>query len=594
LGYSADNKLLDHVQITHEWIPMRDGVQLSTLIIIPKNEDGQVKKRGTLMGRSPYGPTTDQIADLFMIMNGFNAVIQDQRGTFMSQGEFSMWREDGNDGYDTIEWISKQPWSNGQVFSAGISADGCGSAAMLLTAPPGLKGQLLMWNTANGHETAYPGGIFREGLVTGWMGIMAPLTRGVSIETTLPKILQNERLIPLSETTQRKIDNYWAPVQMDEHLHKVAWPTVSVTAWFDIFSGHQIEMFNGIRERSSSGADAHYIIIGPLGHCMLENTDLELSVQEAQGIVNGFGLASEIFGGFDGVRGDIFKQKMKHINVYMQGSRHGGRRGKAKVGGYWSSMETWPQTLAYRLYLTQNKGLFLSTTTTTTTNHKKNSYLRTTGISTDISNAIGNGYSEFLYDPLLPQATHGGNNLIIAMLGFGCGSEDQRRVERRTDVLVFDMQDPLVEPLPMLGRMRAHLWVSTDRNDTDFHISVTDVHPDGASMQIRYGARKMKWRDSTREKSIVTKTVPGVVYHVEVDLWFTGYIVAPGHRLRVVISSANNPYYAKNDNSGQDSDILGLKYAFPARNRIHFSAEMPSHVELPVVRMEDVGRNGAF
>jgi predicted acyl esterase len=110
------------VAVSHHMLRMRDGVQLSTIVINPAAGGGD--RRGTLMARSPYGPTSDQIADLFTTMNGFVAVIQDQRGTFLSGGEFTMWHNDAEDGADTMDWIVKQEWSNGKVFSAGISADG--------------------------------------------------------------------------------------------------------------------------------------------------------------------------------------------------------------------------------------------------------------------------------------------------------------------------------------------------------------------------------------------------------------------------------------------------------------------------------------
>ena len=214
--------------LSHHMLPMRDGVELSTIVIAPVLKPGE--KRGTIMARSPYGPTSDQIADIFMVLNGFTAVIQDQRGTFLSKGEFTMWHNDAEDGQDTMEWIIRQPWSDGNVYSAGISADGCGAAAMVLSQPKPLKGQLLHWASADGHETCFPGGAFREGLVTGWMSMMSIMTKGVSLEKTLPDILQHE-----------EISDWWKPVQGPGHWNQVNWPTIQLSAWWDIFQGHQIE-----------------------------------------------------------------------------------------------------------------------------------------------------------------------------------------------------------------------------------------------------------------------------------------------------------------------------------------------------------------
>ena len=546
------------VEISHHMVPMRDGVKLSTIVINPLPAD---QKKSTMISRSPYGPTSDQIADIFLALNGFAAVIQDQRGTFLSEGYFSMWHDDSKDGYDTLAWIAAQPWSNGKVFSSGISADGCGSAAMILSEPPQLKGQLIMWASMDGHETSFPGGVFREGLVGGWMTLMSPLTRGYSLENTLPDILEHEEL-----------SDWWTPIQGPGHYHQAKWPTIHIAAWWDIFAGHHINLFNGINQFAGG---EHHLFVGPLGHCLLGNADAFLTIQESRGIVNAFGLASEVFGETP-VEQSVFRKKVKRINVFVQGSRVKGQTG----GNYWSSVDAWPEPQIHRLLLGSESGLRLEPLTPPA------SYLRRGRAQ------YKEGYAEYTYDPIMPMITNGGNNLILTFLGMGCGGHDQRKAERRNDVLIFTTAEELAEPLVLMGQMKAVLYVSTDRPDTDFFVSVTDVHPTGESMQIRYGMRRMRWRDSTPFKSVLTKTEPDTVYRIEIDLWFTSYIVNPGHRLRVMIGSSNTPYYAKNDNSGQDK--LGFKYNLPSVNRIYWSEDYPSHIELPVVSMDAIPKNEHF
>jgi putative CocE/NonD family hydrolase len=418
----------------------------------------------------------------------------------------------------------------------------------------------------DGHETSFIGGVFREGLVTGWMTLMAPLTHGASLEKTLPDIIAHEEL-----------SDWWTPIQGPGHYHQAQWPTVHVSAWWDIFAGHHLTMFNGINDFSS--VHEHHLFVGPLGHCMLGNLDPFLAYQEGRGIANAFALSSEIFDGKTRAQSS-YKDRVKKINIYVQGSRAQGRRGHGKVGHYWSSFEAWPEPKTHRLLLGANSALTLESAQSASTNLRgsKAHYKE--------------GYAEFRYDPAFPMVTNGGNNLILIFLGMGCGSDDQRHVEKRSDVVVFTTQEVLAEPLALMGQMKAVLYVSTDRPDTDFFVSVSDVHPDGTSMQIRYGIRRMRWRDSTPFKSVHTKTEAGVVYRLEVDLWFTSYIVAPRHRLRVMIGSSNTPYYAKNDGSGQDP--LGFKFEMPAVNRVYFSDDYPSHVELPIVGVEDLPLNDSF
>lgn len=545
------------VQVFHYMIPMRDGARMSTYIINPYPFD---KRKSAMISRSPYSMTSDQIADVFTILNGMTAVLQSQRGSGYSEGEFSMWQSDGEDGYDTLKWIADQPWSNGKVFSAGISADGCGTAAMLLTRPAQLKGQLIMWSSIDAHETIFPGGVFREGLVAGWMTVMAANTRGVSLTKTLPDILAHEEL-----------SDWWSNVEGIGRYDQVAWPTVHISAWWDIFQVHHIEMFNGMSQNSR---DDHYLITGPLGHCLLGNLDAMLTVEEIKGVSNGFGLASELFG--DDSSDRQYRNKLKKINVYVQGSRREGKTGPGKVGNYWSSFDSWPKTQTFKLMLTSKSKLSLE---------KTSSNLRATKHEES-------GYSEFSYNPIFPMFTIGGNNLFLMFMGMGCASDDQRMNEIRSDVLTFSTAEALTEPLAISGRMKAVLYVSTDREDSDFYVSVNDVHPNGASMQIRYGIRRMRWRNSTPFESVQSETIPDKVYRVEVDLWFTTYVVASGHKLRVMIGSANTPFYAKNDNSGKDP--LGFKYDLVAKNRVYFSHEHPSHVELPIVSLNDLPENKEF
>ena len=555
------------IQVNHYMVPMRDGARLSTFVINPYPFE---KKKSAMISRSPYGPTSDQFADIFIVLNGFAAVIQDQRGSFLSEGEFSLWKHDSDDGFDTAAWIEKQSWSNGNVFSIGVSADGCGTGAMILSQPSQLKGQIIMWASLDGHETAFPGGIFREGLVTGWMTLMAPLTRGTSLKKTLPDIIAHEAL-----------SDWWTPIQGPGHYHQANWPTIHISAWWDIFQGHHISMFNGVSQYSTS--HPHYLFVGPLGHCLLGNLDPFLLKKETVGIINALGFASELFDESSS-KSTTFRDKIKKINVYVQGSRKEGRRGEGKVGHYWSSMNSWPEPSIHRLLLSPNKELMFEAPMLESESASGKNNLRKAHEKDD--------FVEFTYDPAIPMITRGGNNLILIFLGMGCGSEDQRVVESRNDVAVFTTSEPLQEPLALMGNMKAILYVSTNREDTDFYVSVTDVHPDGASMQIRYGARRMRWRESTPFRSVLSETDGDIVYKLEIDLWFTSYIVAPGHHLRVMIGSANTPYYAKNDNSGKDP--LGMKYELPAVNRVYWSKAYPSHIELPVVDIADLPLNEDF
>ena len=131
-----DNRILEVM------IPMRDGVQLHTVVVFPRGNSDKSNKFTAIVDRSPYGyGDLEWFADLFVPL-GFVAIGQDMRGTSKSQGNFTMWSSDGNDSRDLGDWIVQQDWSNGEVMTFGASADGIGSLQTARTNPEWLTAQV--------------------------------------------------------------------------------------------------------------------------------------------------------------------------------------------------------------------------------------------------------------------------------------------------------------------------------------------------------------------------------------------------------------------------------------------------------------------
>ncbi len=112
-------------QVSFHRVAMSDGASLWTIVIDPEPSAG---KRATVLARSPYGPTSQNLADIFALTNGHVAVLQDDEGTWRSNGTFDLWRQDRQDAVETLQWITEQPWSNGEVYTVGASADGTRNA----------------------------------------------------------------------------------------------------------------------------------------------------------------------------------------------------------------------------------------------------------------------------------------------------------------------------------------------------------------------------------------------------------------------------------------------------------------------------------
>jgi putative CocE/NonD family hydrolase len=146
---------------------MRNGTRLATDIYLPaKNGESVEGKFPTLLGMTPYDKTDLSSGALpkpeFFAKRGYAVARQDVRGRFGSEGEFYPYVNEGRDGYDTVEWIAKQPWSNGLVGTTGASYSGAVQDALAREKSPHLKAMFVGGGTTNYHmDTQGTGGAFR-------------------------------------------------------------------------------------------------------------------------------------------------------------------------------------------------------------------------------------------------------------------------------------------------------------------------------------------------------------------------------------------------------------------------------------------------
>ena len=120
----------------------------------------------------------------------------------------------------------------------------------------------------------------------------------------------------------------------------------------------------------------------------------------------------------------------------------------------------------------------------------------------------------------------------------------------RSDLLAFT-SEPLEEEMEITGPMTATLYAATDARDTDWYVMLLNVYPDGKAERIQEGVARARFRNGFDRPSLLQ---PDTVYQYDMDLWFTGIVIPPGHRLRVVVSSALFPKYDRNLNTGGDNE----------------------------------------
>ena len=525
-----------------EMIPMRDGVKLHTYILLPGDRKPEGSKFTAIVDRSPYGYTDmEWITDIFVPF-GFAAVGQDMRGTEKSEGNFTMWQSDADDSRDLGDWIVKQPWSNGKIMTLGASADGIGSIQTPKTSPEWLAAQYIIWASPKMYDILLPYGTYKQKTAEDWlMGVTMP--NPDVVYDNIQTVHENEAHTP-----------YWAGVEVtDEQYGHVNFPSAHWGGWYDIFQLGTMQVFDGYNTKSAENVrNTAKLTIDACGHC-LEAGDFfnQNAVQGRTALV--LAQMLEVYG----IR-PVSRNQIKNVTFYVMSSND--EAGNA-AGNYWTSLDTFPKARATDYFLNSDGSLTTKRTSTADS-------------------------TSFKYDPADPVPTLGGNNLPDSIGGsIPCGPLDQAEADARADVLKFTTP-VLSEELVLTGGLFATLYVSSDAIDTDFTVKISDVYPTGEVRILQDNAVRMRWRENTLTPVYMSK---GEVYKVEMNLWNTSYVVAPGHALRVSVSSSNFPRFSANPNNG----LVLADPAYPganitATNTIFHSSRYASKVTLPVVEHKKV------
>jgi hypothetical protein len=509
-------------------VPMRDGVKLHTEIFLPKEGRGPWP---VVLIRGPYPSYVTTFTIISLRERGYAMVMQECRGTGKSEGTAPvLFRDDGwaglNDGHEALRWIAKQPWSNGRVGTFGFSALGVPNNMMAPDAPEPLRFQYTMFCFSDMYsQCCYQGGVFREDVNTDWL-------QKNSLAKNLERLLLQPRYGP-----------DWDDVNTEPRMDRVGVPTAYIAGWYDMFLQGSLNSFELLQRRGRNpGREISRLIIGPWGHAPIHGLDYPGS-----DMYHDHPKAGDPWRLYDHfLRGEeLGVQTDKRVHYYVMGDP----LAADAPGCFWRAVDAWPPSSTPTSFHFHADGML-----------RRESVPKTAG------------ERAWKYDPANPVPTLGGLNFRIKS-----GPMDQRELETRPDVLLFT-SPPLAEPLELTGRIRATVWLTSDRPDTDVTVKLTDVYPDGASRLVADGiirARYHKAKNFEREDFLS----PGEPVELSVDLWSTSLIVAPGHRLRVAISSSNSPRFQPNPNTGKPR---GEAPPVIASNVIHLSPDRPSRIILPV------------
>jgi uncharacterized protein len=502
-------------------------------------------------------------------------VIQDCRGTGTSGGEFFPWRDDPTDGFDTIEWIAAQPWSDGNVGMWGFSALGGTQWNAAITQPPHLKAIspsmtptlnrglplmengsyylfiLLSWylNMCNNlwRRSSLPAGklkAFRERLDY-WSDHMDELLNYVPLkDSPLNPIAAELGLPDLYSKFYTQIDDseFWKICGSPVPLEKILVPALHVTGWYDPPLGNVLASFQAMQKRAGSAVSRQHqkLLIGPWIHGggLPVNADiLKLGMSAV---------------------GDITATHLRWFDYWLK-NQPNGVNAEPPVRIYILGKNIWRDENEWPLARTQYTRYYLHS------QGQANGCLGGGLLNLDLPG--DEQPDKYLYDPR------------NSPLAFSRGPEEKFDLSKRPDVLVFDSAI-LTADVEITGIVTLNLYAASSAPDTDFMAKVMDVFPDGHAINLNSagGMIRARYRRGEDNPSLIT---PGEVYEYNIDLKAIGNVFKAGHRIRVQISSSSFPMWDRNPNTGnsigQDS-LMRECIQTVFHNQIY-----PSHILLPII-----------
>ncbi|MGH9815977.1 MAG: CocE/NonD family hydrolase [Candidatus Acidiferrales bacterium] len=593
-------------------VAMRDGVVLRAEVWRPAGEG----KFPTLVYRTPYG--AKRAADGYSIFEkaverGYAVVIQDVRGRYASDGEFLPYQQEGRDGYDTIEWAARQPWSDGNVGTFGLSYPGAVQWLAAMEHPPHLRAMVPAMTFSSPRNFFYSGGVFDLSWIAWIWNNIAPDVRvkknlpgpktGQEAREALRKLgPEFQRRLPLNALHELKgvapwyfewmrhepWDSWWDWAELrGEYGRADGVAVLNFSSWHDEAYGPEgaTTNFNGLRAARSGAGDAKtQLVLGPWSHgvpgpqdcevgrrnfCPAANIDYDAMVLDWMDCyVRGVACSGDLQVATDGEGGRSKANRQRTVGAENGGVKPAATSGCGNPVRYfvmganeWREADQWPLPGAKSTpyYLAPGKkasdpGELLREPLATKT-----------------------ASTSFISDPAKP---------VTDPNPFYSGANDYSELAERDDVLVFD-SPPLKQDTEVTGPITAEIYLETDATDTDLWVRVLDVAPDGTAFNLMspgLDVLRASYRNAATNGGKRELLTPGTIYKLVLPNLMTSNLFRRGHRIRVQISASFFPGFSRNLHTGKLETVSAEMR--PATIRIHHGQEHPSRLLLPVIPPE--------
>jgi uncharacterized protein len=564
-------------------IPLRDGCVLRGDLFRPDTPE----RLPVLLTRTPYDKKFPQISYNMLdairaAQRGYNVMIVDCRGRFASDGVFTCFVDEANDGYDTIEWAARQAWADGQVGTFGASYVGVTQWLAATQTPPSLKVMVPSITASDYHDGwTYQGGAFSIFFNVSWVMTSLGLGRLMREREQNPEARKELAAVMMSIDTMRQTtehlplrefpmfrtgapyffdwlahpyyDQYWRNLCIEESYSKINVPTLNIGGWYDIFQRGTIRNYVGMKAQAANASGRRpRLVMGPWYHT--------LPLASLVGQVDMGFRSSYVSIDYDGMQLDYF-------DYWLKGKRNGAADdGPVRVyimgANDWRDEKDWPLVgTEWRRYYLHSRG-------------NANSAFGDGVLSTETPEH--EPADSFLYNPLHPVPTMGGGLCCYPNSAQG-GAFDQSMIEHRADVLVYSTP-PLAEDLEVTGPITLTLYSLSSAPDTDFTAKLVDVTECGFALNLTDGIIRARVRESQSEPKLMT---PGKIYEFNIDMWSTSNLFKAGHRIRLEVSSSNFPRFDRNLNTGHELFVDAEMR--PALQTVMHERGFASFLTLPVI-----------
>ncbi len=496
-------------------VPMSDGTVLRADHYLPVTD----RRVATVLVRSPYGRgfPYNLISAQLIAERGFHVLLQSCRGTFGSGGDFDPMRHEAADGQDTVAWLRHQHWFDGRLATYGLSYLGFVQWALAQDPPPELVAAVIQVGPHDFSRAAYHHGAFDLQNFLGWSDMVAHQETTGAVSRLWRMATSDRRLRPalngLPVTASGRdllgagapwfegwlehpdlADPFWAPLQCEAALERIAVPTLLVGGWQDLFLEQTLEQYQVL---SGRGVPTR-LLIGPWTH-------VEVATKGGAAMAESLAWLDRYAGpgvtGKGAVPGTSTPAE-NSVRVWVGGKR---------TGAGWREVSGWPPPGP----------------------REQRWYLGPLGsLAPGVPAAAGTAPARFRYDPADPTPSVGGATMTPS-----AGVRDNRTLEARADVLVFT-SEPLAGPVEILGEVAAELSVARDNPNADLFVRLCDVDEKGRSRNVCDGIVRLTAADPQ----------DGVV---RISLLGAAHIFGPGHRLRLQVSGGAHPRFARNPGTGQ-------------------------------------------